>query len=205
MTAIELTAPFSRDRLIRGMHLFRMSRTALFLGLLSWFGAGMLAAQGRIPEYKIKARFLLFVGQAVTRQDGSALVPGGNEFQLGVFGRSPFEDHLRPALEGRTIGGRPVRLVFPRTPAEVRACHMVFISPSEMDRMGEIAGWLEGHPVITVGDRVEFLDQGGMVAFLLSGERVEIWVNQSNTKSAGLTFDPSFLGLVKMHKGGGRD
>lgn len=164
-----------------------------------------MAQVGRIPEYKVKARFLLFVGQAVTRGDGSPLVPGGSAFHVGVFGRSPFDDHLDSALTGRTIGGRPVRLVFPRTPAEVRACQMVFVCASEMDRMGEILGWLEGRQVVTVGDRSDFLDQGGMVAFLLSGERVEIWVNQTNTKSAGLAFEPSFLGLVKFHKGGGRD
>lgn len=166
---------------------------------------GGLLAQGRVPEYQVKARFLLFVGQAASRLDGSPLAPGGSMFQVGVLGRSPFEDHLAAALEGRTIGGRPVRLLFPRSPSEVRACHLVFICPSEMDRMGEIKGWLEGRPVITVGDHADFLEQGGMVAFLLSGTRVEIWVNQTNTRSAGLVFDPSFLGLVKLHKAGGRD
>lgn len=164
-----------------------------------------MAQQGYLPEYKVKARFMLFVGQAVSRQDGTPVVPVGSAFQLGVFGRSPFENHLSAALEGRTIGGRPVRLVFPSTQTELQACHMVFICPSEMDRMGEVNGWLEGRPVITVGDRPEFLEQGGMVLFLLVGSRVEIWVNQSRVKGAGLAFDPSFLGLVKLHKAGGRD
>lgn len=183
-----------------------MNFPALLFCLLSWSGAGWLMAQQRhLPEYQVKARFLLFVGQAVSRQDGSPVVLAGGEFQVGVFGRSPFESHLLTVMEGRTIGGSPVRLVFPRTQAEVRACHLVFICPSEMDRMGEINGWLEGRPVVTVGDRPEFLEQGGMVLFLLVGSRVEIWVNQGRVKGAGLAFDPSFLGLVKLHKGGGRE
>lgn len=177
-----------------------MTRRLLKALGISLLGAGFLMGQGKQPEYRMKARFLPFVGQAATRAGGGPLVPSGTTFQVGVLGLSPFEGHLAEALEGRTIGGAPVRLTHPRTPPEVRACHLVFVCPSEMDRLGEVLGWLEGRPVVTVGDRPEFLDRGGMVAFLITAGRVEIWVNPASAKAAGLAFDPSFLALARVRK-----
>lgn len=175
-------------------------RILLSASLLLCAQAGVRAQAPPKPEYLLKAEYMAFVGQASARftaQDPEA----GQVFRLGVVGRSPFEGFLAQVYERRTVRGKPVKVVFPRTPEEVAACQMIFICRSESDRLEEVLGWVKGRPVITVGDSKGFLSRGVMVNFVLEQDRVAIWVNLEAAKRSGLGFAPDFLDLVRIYSG----
>jgi hypothetical protein len=178
-----------------------MTGARILLATALALGAGELCAQtGRKPEYFLKAEYMTFVGQASTHfgtQEGEAV----QAFRLGVVGRSPFEGFLAQVYEKRTIHGKPVKVVFPRTPEEVAACQMIFICRSEADRLEEVLGWVKGRPVVTVGDSKGFLSRGVMVNFVLEQDRIVIWVNLEAVKRGNLGFAPDFLELVRIFSG----
>ncbi len=178
---------------------------ALCCAALVSAGAGLWGQAPRLPEYKIKAKFLVFIAQAASRLDTQPLALTGEPFRLGVFGRSPFEGYLSEVLIRKTVGGRPIELVFPRTPVEARTCHLLFICPSEASRYREILDWLKGSTMIAVGDDQAFMAEGGTVAFRLVGERVEIWVSLGAAKRSGVSFEPSFLELVRVQEKGKKE
>jgi hypothetical protein len=179
-------------------------RSAVWIAIAS-AGAGLWAQTPRLPEYKIKAKFLIFIAQAASRLDAQPLPSAGETFRIGVFGRSPFEGYLGDASNRKTIGGRPVELVFPRTPSEARSCHLLFICQSESTRYREILEWLKGTVMVTVGDDQAFINEGGTVAFRLAAERVEICVSTGAAKRAGVAFEPSFLSLVRIQDSGKKE
>lgn len=175
-------------------------RILLSASLLLCAQAGARAQAARKPEYLLKAEYMAFVGQASTRFSPQEL-EANSSFRLGVVGRSPFEGFLAQVYERRTVRGKPVKIVFPRTPDEVANCQMIFICRSESDRLEEVLGWVKGRPVITIGDSKGFLSRGVMVNFSLEQDRIVIWVNLEAAKRSGLGFAPDFLELVRIYSG----
>ena len=72
---------------------------------------------------------------------------------------------LRETIQDRRIKDRPVVIRHISTKEELPGCHLLFISPSEKNRLPEILETLKGTSVLTVGEMDGFPEQGGMVNF----------------------------------------
>jgi hypothetical protein len=162
---------------------------------------GVWGQASKKPEYLVKAEYMAYVGQASRFWKGGDGGPSEGPFQIGVIGRSPFEGNLNQVCEKRTIQGRPVKVLYPRSADEASSCQMIFVCRSEADRLEEVLGWVKGRSVITVGDSKGFLARGIMVNFALEHERIVIWVSPETAKKGGVSFAPDFLALVKIYSG----
>jgi hypothetical protein len=58
--------------------------------------------------------------------------------------------------------------------------------------------------VLTVGDTPRFLDQGGMIRFVLDGARVRFEVNLTSARAAGLTLSSDLLRVATAVRQEGR-
>lgn len=162
---------------------------------------GVLGQAPKKPEYLVKAEYMAYVGQASQFWKGGESGLSEGLFQIGVIGRSPFEGNLNKVCEKRTIQGRPVKVLYPRSADEASMCQMIFVCRSEADRLEEVLGWVKGRSVITVGDSKGFLARGIMVNFSLEQDRIMIWVNPEMAKKGGVSFAPDFLALVRIFSG----
>lgn len=177
---------------------------ATLLGLLVLVGQGPLHAQGRKPEYQLKAQYLGHIANLSERKDGGTLPPEGEPYRIGVVGKNPFDQYLLQIFSGATtLRKAKVKVIYPRTPEEAQACQMLFISRSEADRLEEVLGWVRNRPVVTVGDTRGFGQRGVMVNFFLEQDRVAWEVNLGALKRAGLALDPRFLDLASVRLEGG--
>ena len=177
---------------------------SLLLGLLVLVAQGGALAQGRRPEYQLKAQYLGHIANLTERRDGGAVPPEGEPYRIGVVGKNPFDQYLTQTFGGATaLRKAKVKVTYPRTPEEARACQMLFISRSEGDRLEEVLGWVRGRPVVTVGDTRGFGQRGVMVNFFLEQDRVAWEVNLGALRKGGMVMDPSFLDLASVRLEGG--
>lgn len=179
---------------------------AMLLGLLVLVGQQPAHAQGRKPEYQLKAQYLGHIANLSDRRDGQPIPSEGEPYRIGVVGKNPFDQFLALTFAGGATlrkGKAKVKVTYPRTPEEAQACNMLFISRSEGDRLEEVLGWVRNRPVVTVGDTRGFGQRGVMVNFFLEQDRVAWEVNLGALRRAGLVLDPGFLDLASVRLEGG--
>jgi hypothetical protein len=180
-----------------GRHLSVNSLVAccLVLGLLSvTFGARVNAQASN--EYQVKAAFLYNFAKFVD-WPAEAFGGSGSPLVIGVVGDDPFGGALDQAINGKTIGGRPLVVRRLKWGQELRSCHVLFISSSERQRLPQIIQSLRGASVLTVGDMGEFTQQGGIINFILEASKVRFEINSRGAEQARLKISSKLLILSK--------
>jgi hypothetical protein len=139
------------------------------------------------PEYQVKAamlaNFALFIEWPPV-----AFATQESPFVACVLGSDPFGPWLRHEL-GERVGTHPVEIRHPEEAEQARECHMVFISPSEEPRLAQVLLQLQTASVLSVGDIDNFCREGGMVAFIMEGNKVRFDLNSGAAEKAGLGID----------------
>jgi hypothetical protein len=110
-----------------------------------------------------------------------------------VLGQDPFGPALDTIFRDETIAGRSVVAKRIPRPQDAVDCRVLFISLSENDRLRQILTTLGSASVLTVSDLPQFTQRGGMVQFILEGNRVRFEVNLATAEHAGLTLSSELL------------
>jgi hypothetical protein len=178
---------------------------ALLLGVWAgWLGicagSGVAQAQAVAPEYDVKGAFLFNFTKFV-EWPMAAFADEHSPLKLCVLGENPFGKALLKGLTESEVGGRKLIFTHLESANNLEACHVLFVSRSERDRLPQILAGLHNAPVLTVGDMPAFLEQGGMVNFILEGSKVRFDVNLEAAEPAGLKISSRLLALAKHVKG----
>ena len=167
---------------------------------MAWLLASQLHAEVS-PEYKLKAAFVFnfakFIEWPPQAFDGDT-----NSIVIGILGDDPFGTALEEIVHGRTINGRSLTIQRARRLEELKACHLLFISRSEQQKLKNILAQLAERPVLTVSDTPDFLDGGGAINFLMEGRNVRFEINAGAAERAGLKIDAQLLSLAKTVRPG---
>ena len=114
-----------------------------------------------------------------------------------LFGR----DTLGPYLtnyEGRTIGGRELRVRRINGPDQVAECQILFVPDTEDARFGAVLRWVENLPVLTVSDADIFTRQGGAIALVRADGRLQFDINVDVLGRAGLKPHSQMMRLARQ-------
>lgn len=168
-------------------------RFTILLASCALLGPAPLPAQQAKPgEYQVKAAYLYNFGKFVRWPATAA--PGENgSFAICVLGPDPFGSVLDSTLAGEALDGKPVIVRRIAKPQDAPACRILFIDTSEQNHLGEILAALDQSAVLTVSDMPDFSRRGGMIQFVLEGERVRFEVNLSSAEMARLTLSSELL------------
>jgi hypothetical protein len=160
------------------------------------FGAAELHAQSSKPtEYQVKAAYLSNFGRFVEWRSKAG--EGGDErFRVCVLGQDPFGSTLNTALAGEAIDRVPLEAKRIDTAQEAASCRILFISSSEESQLGTVLTAIAKSSVLTVSDIPQFARRGGMIQFILSGNRVRFEINLSAAQRAGLNLSSELLKLA---------
>jgi len=145
-------------------------------------------------EYQKKAEFIMSFTRFVEwpeRKFARADTP----FVIGVFGVDTITTLLQEALQGRPIKGRPVVIKHLLNKQELRACHVLFISRSESNRLGPILGEVRRENVLTVGECDKFLGKGGVISFVTIGDMVRFQISAAAAAREKLEVSSKLLQL----------
>jgi hypothetical protein len=150
------------------------------------------AQQSRPSEYEVKAAYLCNFGRFV-KWPAKVAAAKDNPFAICVLGQDPFGSILDATLAGETIDGKRLLAKRISEPKEGLDCRVLFISSSEEGRLKEILTTLDKTGVLTVSDMPNFSQRGGMIQFVLDGNRIRFAVNLTPAQDSGLTVSSELL------------
>jgi hypothetical protein len=159
-------------------------------------GGGPARAQVAQPtEYQIKAAFLYNFAKFV-EWPPAAFANATSPLVIGILGENPFHDDLAQMVRTKTVDNHPLLIQEYRSAKEATNCHILFISTSEKDRLSEILKHLKGASVLTVAEMDQFTEGGGMINFVLKGNKIRFQINNDAAKSAGLKISSKLMSLA---------
>jgi hypothetical protein len=145
-------------------------------------------------EYQVKAAFLYNFVKFVDWPDTPAAQEG--PIEICVLGKDPFGGALERVVEGKTVNGRPLVIRRVKEVAAARSCQVLFVSASEAGRVSEITQAVHAWSVLTVSEIDRFSERGGIITFLMEGQRVRFRINPKMAASAGLKISSKLLQLA---------
>lgn len=175
----------------------RLARLAVCLATI-WLASPAQVPAQRAPfdEREVKAVFLFNFVQFVDWPANSFSSPEA-PIVIGILGNDPFGRVLDDVVMGETVKGRPIVVTRFRRVEDIKACHVLFISPSEAAMYERILAALDTQPTLTVGETERFTALG-MVRFLTEQNRVRLEVNVEKAKAAGLTISSNLLRAARI-------
>jgi hypothetical protein len=176
----------------------RWSAVLVFLRLALPGAARAQAAR----EYDVKAAFLYNFTKFV-EWPASAFDDERETLKLCVLGENPFGDALQ-AVVGEEVAGHRITVVRSEAISRPSRCHVLFVGRSERSRLPQILPEVRNAPVLTVADSPGFLEQGGMINFVLEGTKVRFEVNQGAAEREGIKISSKLLQLAKRVLPGAR-
>ena len=173
----------------------RAGWVALAVALL--WAAATAADQPVATENEIKAGFLynfaLFVEWPAT-----VASPARDTFIIGVIGEDLFGRELEKDMQRETVNGRPLVIRHFVRVEDLEFCHILFIRASETGHLGAILEAARHWSTLTVGETASFLAAGGMINFMMKGNRVRFAVNVTPAERAGLRISSKLLNLAEV-------
>ncbi len=150
------------------------------------------AQQSKPSEYQVKAAYLYNFGRFVKWPPGLA-AGKGDSFPVCVLGRDPFGSILDSTLAGEALEGKPVVIRRVTRPQDATDCRILFVSSTEEHHLKEILAAIDQAGVLTVSDIPGFSRRGGMIQFVVEGDRVRFEINLASTESARLVLSSELL------------
>lgn len=159
----------------------------------AWLLASTFAwAQTRPPTpEEVEAAYLYQFGRYVEWPADSPA--GGDAFFICILGTDPFGATLDDLVADKTINDRSVAVRRILGPRESAGCRILFVSPSEDNRVPAILSALKGSAIVTVGRGAQFTRRGGMIAFTSEERKVRFIVNLAASEAAGLRLSSQLL------------
>jgi hypothetical protein len=168
----------------------------LLLALLS--GQNRAGAADASPsEYQVKAAFLLNFAKFV-EWPAAKLGETNSPLVIGVIGANPFGTLLDEIVKGQTISGHRLVSRAISTAEEAAACHIVFISRSEKERLRPLLDGLKDQPVVTVSETKGFAQDGGMINLVVQNNHVKLEINPTAAGEAGVKLSSKLLAIARI-------
>lgn len=166
--------------------------------LLLLVGIGLSAQQSKAPESEIEAVYVFKFSQFITWPGKARTKPS---FDICVLGDDPLGPYLDRTIHGETVDGKAVIDRHVARSQDAQGCSILYISRSEAFRLRQILTDMREWPVLTVSDIDDFVDQGGMIQFVLQSGRVRFEVNLVPATQAGLALSSELLKVAVDVKG----
>jgi hypothetical protein len=130
-------------------------------------------------------KFVKWPADAPANQNGS--------FIICVLDQDPFGVTLQSALAGESVGGKPVLVRRLPHAQDAAACHILFINATQDKDLAGILAAVDDSAVLTVSDIHDFSKRGGMIQFVLDGDRIRFAINLESAEKSHLTLASELL------------
>ncbi len=171
-------------------------RVLWVLGVVLLLLSGTRAQSPTAGEYQVKAAFLYNFAKFIAWPP-SSFSDASAPLRICVLGQDPFGQELRDITSDKNINGRRLQVDQVADLGLARTCHILFVASSEKAQLKRIFESLQGTDAVTVGDSKGFIDQGGMINFVLENNRVQFEVNHKAAERAGLKISSKLLNVAK--------
>lgn len=164
--------------------------------------AGLLLSGARSPaadlvltEPEVKALCLLNFAKYVTWPE-TAFTNDGSLLCIGVINHKKLADELEKVSENKVIAGRKIQILELQPGGNWDNCQILFVGAEEKSHFAEILGKSAKRPILTVGEREDFLKAGGIINFIKKENKVRFEVDLKSAHLAGLQISSKLLSLA---------
>jgi hypothetical protein len=174
----------------------RICWKALIAGLLLSLCGSRLAGAQAVSEDQVKAAYLYSFAKFVEWPAGTFASPS-DPIRLCILNSRSFQTQLNKIAGNKQIAGHPVLVIFVQDAKQARGCHELFIDSSQSQATPQIIDTLRGTSVLTVGDTNSFVEQGGIINFIVQDDHVQFQVNQKAALQARLRMNSQLLSVAR--------
>lgn len=160
-------------------------------------GAPLLAYAEASKEYAVKAGCLGNFPRFI-EWPTAAFASDAAPLRIGILGDDPFDGALKTITEEQKVQGRSIVIARAQTPAELKDCHLVFVSRGGKFKPEELAAAFAGTSTVTVGESPGFAARGGIINFYLRGANVAFEINLDAARAKGLKISAQMLSLARI-------
>ena len=148
-------------------------------------------------EYQVKAAFLLNFVQFVD-WPAAAFPEPTTPISIGILGADPFGPYLDQIARDETVKSRSLIIRRSRDLADLKTCHVIFVSRSESGNTAQILAGLEQSSVLAIGETEGFAARGGIINFFIEGHQLRFEVNREAAGRCGLAISSKLLSLGRI-------
>lgn len=119
-----------------------------------------------------------------------------------VIGKGTTGSDLKTIVDGKLSGQRTIRVQLDPADSDLRHCQIIYLSATAGPRLSAVLDKTRGTSPLTVGESENFLRSGGMIAFIRSGDSLQLEVNLDAVEAANLKISSRLLDLaIIFHPG----
>jgi hypothetical protein len=109
-------------------------------------------------------------------------------FKIAILGTSAVADELELYTQGKKIGSQEIQVVRFRTPAEITACHILFVPFSRSKQLTEISSALQaaGKSVLIISEKSGALNEGSAINFIIQEDKLKFELRGENASKNGI-------------------
>jgi len=174
-----------------------LRRSILVLSCITGLFSQASAADEQSLEYQVKAAFVLNFTK-FTEWPSSAFPAVNSPFSICILGMDPFGGSLEQIIQGEAIGGHRMAIQRINRGSRPQGCQVLFAGQAEKDTRMVLADL--GAGVLTIGEGDSFLQDGGMISFIIENRRTRFDINLKAAENAGLKLSSRLLSVARSVK-----
>src|SRR3979411_294379 len=148
-------------------------------------------------EFLIKAGFIYNFANLV-QWPANAFAQLDSPIVIGILGEDPFGPVLDRVLAGKRVNGRAFLVKRLKSAVDLKECHILFVSSSEIAHLAEAIHLVKGMPILTIGEIPGFARRGGIINLILEDNKVHFEVNVDGAKEGDLNISSRLLALARI-------
>lgn len=116
---------------------------------------------------------------------------------LCIYGENEYSSAAKRVHGKLTQNGRKLNVTTINSPEELSACHILFISHSTLENLGQIPQISLESPVLTIGDSEKFIPHGGIINLIEINSKIRFEISLKAAEARSLTISSKLLRLAK--------
>ena len=126
------------------------------------------------------------------------LLRDGTSIIVCVSGNDRVADALVQLTQNRTVEGHPLSIRRTGLDRPLYECHVVYGASLDGTTARDLVRALSDRPILTVSDRQDFAERGGVANFFVDGGRMRFAINPGAADRARLRISSRLLSLAKL-------
>jgi hypothetical protein len=148
-------------------------------------------------EYQLKAAFIFNFTQ-FTEWPPSTYSSSKAPFVIGILGEDPFGSYLDELVKEETVNGHPLLVQRFTNAEEIKNCHILFIKVPKPVKYKTILTSLKGKNILTIGEDPNFINEGGMIRFMMVNNKIQFQINPDAAKEENIIISSKLLRLAEI-------
>jgi hypothetical protein len=155
-----------------------------------------LAAAQTASDHAVKAAYIYNFAKFV-EWPAASFGDASTAMRFCILNDPSFGEELNRIVAGKLIASRPVEVVHVQDGGRSRNCQVLYINSVQSRQTRRVIEVLRGASVLTVGESDDFLEDGGVIDFVLQDDRIHFHINRKSANDAGLRISSRLLAVAR--------